>query len=66
MKLSQEEVLFCDNCLYTIVILPSTLFAIANVLIPSMSLECNFLPFHVIASGIEGIRTCIFLTLLCH
>jgi hypothetical protein len=34
-------------------ILFRSLFAIANVLIPSMLLGYNFLPFHAITSGIE-------------
>jgi hypothetical protein len=54
-----------DNSLYVPVSLSSTLFAIVKSLIFSMPLKCIFLPFHVIVSNIEGIRTNFF-TLLCH
>lgn len=43
-----QVVYLCEIFFYAIEILPNTFFVIANVLIPSMSLEYNFLPFYAI------------------
>jgi hypothetical protein len=50
-------ILYTDNSLYTTAILSIVLFIISNILIPSKPLRCNFLRFHIISNGIEGIRT---------
>jgi hypothetical protein len=53
-----KQIKLRGNSLSAIAILPNTLFAIANVIIPLMPLGCNLLRLHVIDSGIKEIRTC--------